>query len=59
MSLKSYKELKVWQKSIELVMLIYKLTKNFPADEKYGLISQLRRAAVLFDDPVSLCEDKL
>lgn len=46
MKTRSYKDLIVWQKSIELVMLIYKLTKNFPAEEKYGLISQLRRAAV-------------
>lgn len=44
--LSSYKELIVWQKSIELVVLIYKLTSTFPREEIYGLISQLRRCAV-------------
>lgn len=46
MYLKSYKELIVWQKSIELVKKIYKLTASFPKDEIYGLASQMRRAAV-------------
>ena len=41
-----YKDLKVWQKAIELVVAIYKLTENFPKEETYGLISQLRRASV-------------
>ncbi len=42
----SYKELKVWRKSIELVLEIYRLTKLFPKDELYGLTSQMRRAAI-------------
>lgn len=42
----SYKDLVVWKKSIELVKLIYSLTKEFPDDEKFGLTNQLRRAAV-------------
>lgn len=42
----SYKQLVVWQKSIELVIEIYHLTKLFPKEELYGLISQMRRAAV-------------
>ncbi|MEK7133018.1 MAG: four helix bundle protein [Patescibacteria group bacterium] len=41
-----YRELTVWQKSIDLVVCVYKLTKDFPRDEQYGLISQMRRAAV-------------
>ncbi|MGI8669273.1 MAG: four helix bundle protein [Aridibacter sp.] len=40
----NYKNLIVWQKSIVLVKMIYNLTKNFPSDEKFGLISQMRRA---------------
>lgn len=40
-----FTELKVWQKSHALVLEIYKLTSNFPQDERFGLISQLRRAA--------------
>ena len=42
----SYKELIVWQKSIELVIQIYKVTKAFPKEEMYGLTSQMQRAAV-------------
>jgi four helix bundle protein len=42
----SYKDLIVWQKSILLVKKIYKLTLLFPTEEKFGLISQMRRAAV-------------
>ena len=42
----SYKELIVWQKSIQLVIDIYKLTEVFPKDECYGLVSQMQRAAV-------------
>src|SRR3989338_791109 len=42
----SYKELVVWQKSMELVALIYKTTYSFPKEEIYGLTSQMRRAAI-------------
>lgn len=46
MYLKSYKELIVWQKSIELVKQIYKITNEFPKSEIYGLSSQMQRAAI-------------
>jgi four helix bundle protein len=39
-------ELAVWQRAMDLTVSIYKLTRGFPKDELYGLISQLRRAAV-------------
>jgi four helix bundle protein len=42
----SYKDLIVWQKSIVLVTDVYTLTKTYPAEEKYSLISQMNRAAV-------------
>lgn len=42
----SYKELVVWQKSVELVVRVYEFTENFPKSELYGLVSQMRRAAV-------------
>ena len=42
----SYRELKVWQNSIDLAEKIYRLTASFPASEIYGLVSQLRRASV-------------
>lgn len=41
-----YKELDVWKETRKLVFVIYKNTRNFPFDENYGLMSQLRRAAV-------------
>jgi four helix bundle protein len=43
---KSYKELLILQKGIRLVILVYKLTKNFPQDEIYALTSQIKRASV-------------
>jgi four helix bundle protein len=41
-----YTDLGAWQKAMDLVEEIYKMTRNFPKDEIYGLTSQLRRAAV-------------
>ena len=41
-----YHELIVWQRAIELTVCIYKLTRSFPKEELYGLISQMRRASV-------------
>lgn len=41
-----FKELKVWQKSIDIVVDVYKLTAKFPQNERFGLISQIQRAAV-------------
>ena len=43
---KCFEELIVWQKTHQFVLSIYKITENFPKHEIYGLISQLRRAAV-------------
>ncbi len=44
--MKSHHDLNVWQKSIDLVIHIYRHTKGFPSNEKFGLTSQMRRAAV-------------
>ena len=44
--LKNYKELNVWQKAYELCLTIYRITAEFPAEERYGLTSQIRRSAV-------------
>ncbi len=46
MKTNSYKDLIVWQRSIELVVAAYELTDGFPKEEIYGLISQIRRSAV-------------
>ena len=44
--IKNYKALKVWQKSYQLCIKTYKITKGFPKEERYGLTSQIRRATV-------------
>lgn len=41
-----YKDLIVWQRSVELVVAIYELTEQFPREEMYGLANELRRAAI-------------
>jgi four helix bundle protein len=41
-----YKDLIVWQKAITLVKRVYQVTSAFPSDERFGLVSQMRRAAV-------------
>jgi four helix bundle protein len=42
----AFQDLLVWQRAMEMTVAIYRLTRSFPKDETYGLISQLRRAAV-------------
>lgn len=46
MGSRSYKDLFVWQKSMELVTVVYTLTKQLPEEEKFGLTSQMRRCAI-------------
>lgn len=46
MAIESYKDLIVWQKSMELVVAVYDLTGKFPKSEMYGLTSQMRRAVI-------------
>jgi four helix bundle protein len=43
---RSCKDVLVWQQSIALAQIVYQLTKSFPSEEKFGLIAQMRRAAV-------------
>ena len=42
----NYRELKIWQRGVELATKVYQLSLKFPSDEKFGLTSQIRRAAV-------------
>src|SRR3954462_14020447 len=46
MALTHYRELIAWQKAVEIVCTIYRVTSSFPAEERFGLTNQLRRAAV-------------
>jgi four helix bundle protein len=41
-----FQDLTVWQRAMEMTVCIYSLTRSFPKDEQYGLVSQLRRACV-------------
>jgi len=49
----NFRELIVWQKSIDLVVKIYDITKNFPKEEKFNLISQMQRAATSIPSNIS------
>lgn len=53
---KSYRDLAVWQKSMDLVVKCYQLTSQFPKTEMYGLSSQIQRAAVSI--PANIAEGK-
>ncbi|MCI0619448.1 four helix bundle protein [Candidatus Wolfebacteria bacterium] len=55
--MKTYRDLTVWQKSVELVEEVYIVTRKFPKEEIYGLTSQMRRAAVSI--PSNIAEGKL
>jgi four helix bundle protein len=46
MTIQSFRDLKVWQRAMDLTLALYKLTQTFPREEIYGLTSQLRRAGV-------------
>ncbi|MGB6194643.1 MAG: four helix bundle protein [Terracidiphilus sp.] len=46
MAVRSFRDLVVWKKSIQMAVTVYRLTQGFPKEELYGLTSQMRRAAV-------------
>ncbi|RZK54721.1 MAG: four helix bundle protein [Pedobacter sp.] len=47
------KELKIWQKAIDLAVKVYEISSKFPADERFGLVSQTRRCAVSVSSNIS------
>lgn len=51
--IKSFTDLRTWQKGHQLVLIIYKITKDFPKEEIFGLSSQLRRAVISFTSNVA------
>jgi len=50
----NYEKLEIWQDAIELTSVIYKLTKNFPKEEQFGITSQLRRS--ILSVPLNIAE---
>jgi four helix bundle protein len=50
---RKHHELKAWQEAMELVKEIYRVTRDFPKEEIYGLVSQMRRAAVSIPSNIS------
>ena len=44
--IKSYQELKIWQKGMDLTVIVYKICEKLPSGERFGLISQMQRAAI-------------
>ena len=52
-TIRRFRDLKVWQKGIELVKEIYKTTKSFPKEELYGLSAQMRRASISIPSNIS------
>ncbi len=53
MKVKDYKDLKVWQKGIEIVDMVYELTAKFPREELYGLTIEMRKASVSIPSNIS------
>jgi four helix bundle protein len=46
MGIEKFSDLQVWQEAHQLVLRVYEITRKFPNDEKFGLVSQMRRAAI-------------
>ena len=53
--MKDFRQLKVWEKSHQLALTVYKATKGFPKEELYGLTSQIRRSSMSI--PTNIAED--
>ena len=51
--MKRHKDLDIWKRGIELVTEVYKLTRNFPREETYGLRAQMQRAAVSYPSNIA------
>ena len=58
MSVRTYRELVVWQKAMDFVADVYRVTMGFPKEELYGITSQVRRAAVSVPSNIANSLDK-
>jgi four helix bundle protein len=52
--MQDFKDVKVWQKAHEMTLFVYKITDTFPKEEKFGLVSQMRRA--MYSIPLNIVE---
>jgi four helix bundle protein len=55
----SFRDLQVWQRAMQLTIAVYRLTREFPREEIYGLTSQIRRAAVSVPSNIAEGQDRL
>jgi len=55
----SYRDLKVWQYSMKLALCVYGVTRSFPKEEMYGLVGQMRRAAVSIPSNIAEAKGRL
>jgi four helix bundle protein len=53
MAIRSFRDLEVWQLSMQLAEAVYALVRRFPSDERFGLASQLKRSAVLIPSNIA------
>ncbi len=53
MGMHNYRELRIWQRSMDFVVKVYKISASFPNEERYGLTAQLRRCAVSMPSNIS------
>lgn len=59
MRVKQFRDLLVWQRAMEIAKMVYRVTKNFPKEEMFGLTSQMRRAAVSIPSNVAEGQGRL
>ena len=53
MGMHNYRDLKIWQRSMDLAVNVYKIVETFPKEEKYGLSAQIKRSAVSIPSNIS------
>jgi four helix bundle protein len=51
--IKTYKDLEIWQKGMDLTVMVYEFSSALPSEEKYGLVSQMRRSAISFPSNIA------
>jgi four helix bundle protein len=57
--IQSFRDLQVWQRSMEMTLAVYRLTRGFPHEEIYGLTSQMRRSAISVPSNIAEGQERL